>query len=315
MFARLAGPPTRQPRWGALARQQPSDGADQPIVRIQIVRLTAVAGHAFRTHLQPDDLLFGHRDAVDQFARGKQVAAAEAALVDDVLRIDLGIVIRNHPAGAERAADLFVGLGQQDHVPRERNAIALQAQERQDLRDRLSLHIERAAAPHLPVPHLRGEWVRLPLAAIGRDHVHVIEQHQRLSCCRRRRGLEPRVDDGLAFRRFVARHRNVVASENGGEKISRLARVAGRIRGIDPDVLLHQPRGLVRRLREHQAGIRTQPSTTRDGSQCQTDDCPKRACFPAIRSHGASNSQRSRAAEVVSGDAGRAIEPTIIFAR
>ena len=51
------------------------------------------------------------------FAR-EQVAAAEAAFVDHVLGIELGVVVRDHPAGAERAADFLVGLGEQDHVAR-----------------------------------------------------------------------------------------------------------------------------------------------------------------------------------------------------
>ncbi len=138
-------------------------------------------GDPFGPDFQPDDLLFGDRDAVDQFARREQVAAAKAAFVDHVFGIEFGPVVRNHPARAECAADFFVRLGQQNHIAIERYAIALQFEEREDVRDSEPLHVERAAAPQRVTLDGAGERVELPLRSIRRHDIHVVEQDHRFA--------------------------------------------------------------------------------------------------------------------------------------
>ena len=115
------------------------------------MRLAAVAGNPFGAQLQPDDLLLGDGDPVDKLAGRKQVAAAEAAFVDHVLGVELRVVIGDHPARAEGAADLLVGFGEQNHVARERHPLTLQPEERQDLRYRLTLHVDEPR-PHNSLP-------------------------------------------------------------------------------------------------------------------------------------------------------------------
>ena len=192
-----------------------------------------MAGHALGAQLQPDELLLGDRDAVDERVRREQIAAAEPALVYHIFGIELGVVVRDHPPRAERAADLLVGLGQQNHVARERHALALQPQERDELGDARPLHVHRAARPQLAAPHRRREGIGLPLRAIGRHDVHVVEEHHRLAGGRRRRGLQPRVENRLPGRRLIARDRNPFALEDRCEEVCCLSRVARRIRRVD----------------------------------------------------------------------------------
>jgi len=145
-------------------------------------------------------------------------------------------VVRDHPARAHRAPDLFVRLRQQDHVAIERHALALEAQKRDQLRDALALHVHRAAGPELVALNGRHERIGFPLRAIGRHDVHVMKQDDSLASRRRHGGLQPREHDRLARRRFVACDRDAVALEDAGEKIGGLARIARRIRRIDGDV-------------------------------------------------------------------------------
>ena len=179
----LATLPSSLRRYGgrAAAREQPRERADEPVVRVLIRRLAAVAGDAFRAQLQPDELLLSDGNPVDQRVRREEIAAAEAAFVDHVFRIELGVMVRDHPARAERAAHFLVRLREQDHVARQRHALALQPQERQELRDALSLHVHRAARPQLAAANGRRERIGLPLRAVRGHDVHVMEQDHRLA--------------------------------------------------------------------------------------------------------------------------------------
>ena len=69
--------------------EQPAERAHEAVVRILVVGLAAVAGDSFGADLQPDDLLLGGRDAVDQLARRQQIGAAKATLIEDVLGVEL----------------------------------------------------------------------------------------------------------------------------------------------------------------------------------------------------------------------------------
>ena len=52
--------------------EKPGESADEPVVRVLVVRLRAMAGNAFRRELQPEHLLLGHRNAEDELPGAKR---------------------------------------------------------------------------------------------------------------------------------------------------------------------------------------------------------------------------------------------------
>src|SRR5947208_11667491 len=82
----------RLPGRGGGCAEQPVERPDEPIVRVVIVGLAAVAGNALSAHSEPDELLFRDGDAVYELSGSEEIAAAEAAFVDHVFGIDLGVV-------------------------------------------------------------------------------------------------------------------------------------------------------------------------------------------------------------------------------
>ena len=235
-------------RWHRL-RWSTFERPDEPVVRVLLVRLAAVPGHAFGADLQPDDLLLGDRDAVYELARREQVAAAEAPFVDHVFGIELGVMVRDHPPRAHRAADFLVGLGEQDDVAIERHALALQPQKRQELRDAHAFHVHRAAAPQYAVAAIVGGngsvfhcersagttsmWWSSTIALPAGGAV----------------AFETRIHDRLARRRFVPGDGNPLAIEDRGQPVGGLSRIARRIGSVDADVFAEQACRFVRRLR------------------------------------------------------------------
>src|SRR5207244_3112163 len=87
----------------------------------------------------------------------------------------IGMVF-DEPTGAHARADLLVRRGEKNDVALERRARALEDDQRHQLRDLLTLHVERATSPHVPVLHHAAERVHLPVLRAGEHDVHVIEK-------------------------------------------------------------------------------------------------------------------------------------------
>src|SRR2546430_11449903 len=82
------------------------------------------------------------------------------------------------PASTDAASDLLVRRGEEDHVALERYAGALEREQRHELRDRLALHVERAAAPDVPVLHDARERGDRPVLRARKHDVHMVEQDE-----------------------------------------------------------------------------------------------------------------------------------------
>src|SRR5947199_5540365 len=93
-----------------------------------------------------------------------RVGADRASFVDQELGVpdQIGMVF-DEPTGAHARADLLVRRGEKNDVALERRARALEDDQRHQLRDRLTLHVERATSPHVPVLHHASERVHLPV--------------------------------------------------------------------------------------------------------------------------------------------------------
>ena len=87
------------------------------------------------------------------------------------------------------------------------------------------------------VGDLGAERIVLPARRVRRNHVHVVEQQERL---RRTCPLQPRDENRSARRGFVPGDGNPLTLKDAGEKIGRLGHVAGRVGRVDPDVRLNR---------------------------------------------------------------------------
>ena len=161
--------------------------------------------------------------------------------------------------GAERAAGLFIGDRKEGEVAPQREAVAVIQQQRDELHHRHALHVDRATAPDEAVAHRAAERIDRPVLALERDDVAVVEQDQRVAA-------RPVARDGRGQRVASARPGveaavgDALAVENAREPRAGARLVAGRVDGVDTDVLGQQLGRLggervpvERRLRRHRA--------------------------------------------------------------
>ena len=115
-----------------------------------------------------------------------------ATLIEQVTGVgkDLLLVL-DEPSGAVAAAFFLVAGRDEDHVALEQDAGAFDRQHRHQLDHARTLVIDRTAAPDIAVLDLTREGWHLPLLGIGRHHVHVAEQHDRLGVFGRYRADAP----------------------------------------------------------------------------------------------------------------------------
>ena len=86
-----------------------------------------------------------------------------------------------------RAFGFFVGYGEKDYVAVEFHLLALQHDHHNQLRQAFVFHVLCAASPEPAVLDLAAEGRNFPVRGIAGDHVHVVEQDDRL--LRFRRGM------------------------------------------------------------------------------------------------------------------------------
>ena len=201
------------------------------------MRHGAVPGASLDDEPQPERSLLarGHREHGPLDA--EELSGAAAALVDDVLRRERLGVVFGEPLDAAQAARLLVRHRQEHDVASERLASALQQQEREQLGDPQTLHVERAAAPDLAVAQDAAEGVFVPVLALDGHDVGVVEQQQgRLAPVAAQDSaqgdaivarVEQRPGDALAF--------ELAAEEGAGGTL-----VPGRVRGVDAQVLAEE---------------------------------------------------------------------------
>src|SRR5437016_10462774 len=99
-----------------------------------------MACDSFRAQLEPEDLLFRNRNPEHELTWREQIRAAETTFVDHVLRIELAVMVLPHPCGAQLAADLFIGDGEEQYVARKRDLQTFQHQKRIDLANPDTFH-------------------------------------------------------------------------------------------------------------------------------------------------------------------------------
>ncbi len=219
----------------------------------------AVAGRPAGRGIEPERRLLGRPDAVE-LNSPVSVGARQTALVQQKFGVfhEVGLVI-DDPGGADAGANLLVGRRQKDDVALQRNMRALQDEHRHELRDRLTLHIERAASPHSAVLDQTAEWIHGPVLARCKHHVHVVQQNQRARASVAR---QARVQIGLPRSRLENSRLDPIPPEHRGEPARGGDLVAGWVGGVDAQVL-RQERGrfLAERLPVGIAGRRHERDT------------------------------------------------------
>ena len=146
-------------------------------------------------------------------------------------------VVFDEEAGAEVAACLLVAVEDEDQVAGGRECLVPDSQQRGEEHRDAAFHVERAAAPDLPVDEISGERRLLPARAGGGDDIDVpVEQkRRRLPASRephdkvrplRVAGIEGRLEAG--------------GLEDPGDVLEAGAFVSGRVGGVEAKQRLQQ---------------------------------------------------------------------------
>ena len=154
-----------------------------------------VTGRAGDPQAPPRDALFGD---VDRHVAGAVVVDRRppARLGEHVVGADRVPVLVDHVLGAPLPAGFFVGDAEVDQRALGPEALGRQLAERHRHRRRDVEHVDGAAAPHLAVDQLAGEWVAGPPIGVHRHDVGVAHQAQRR--CRGVAALDAGDDRGPA---------------------------------------------------------------------------------------------------------------------
>ena len=212
--------------------------AHQPRDRGLGRRIGRVPGRAAGGEPQPERRLLGDGHHVN-FALVVGQRANPAALVEQEAGVgeDARLVI-DEPSRAVAAAFLLVAGGDKQHVAIEEDARALDREHRHQLDHAGALVVDRAAAPYFAVLDEARERRHLPFLGIGRDHVHVAQQNDRLGMLAD--AAQAGGDDTAAFLRLPGGGGNAVGKKFFLEHPRRVAFVAGRIGRVELDVLRQQ---------------------------------------------------------------------------
>jgi hypothetical protein len=183
-------------------------------------------------------------------ARGQRAAAA---LVHRVRRVDQRAVLRQQELDAVRVAPLLVGRQREDQVAVGRPPLALVAQQVGDEHRRHRLVVGGAAAQEVAVLLVQHERVARPVGAVGRHHVEVRQQQDRLRRGASRAAAAAVAHDQVALGRLAGRHQQLhVARREAGRAEATRHRLRGarrgahRVDGVDLDQLLvHRARELL----------------------------------------------------------------------
>jgi len=173
--------------------------------------------------------LFGGRAEVDGAAAEDE--PIPSSLVDGVVAANRVRMSLDEPAEPEPVSLLLVGHGHEDHVAGREEAVTLKRREGDRRSRHLSLHVESAPPPDLPVHEVSGPRVTIPLRGVGENSVGVTQERQRRTASAR----DPRNDvgpvghagDELALDTVL---REIVAQELRGKRL-----VPGRVDGVDAD--------------------------------------------------------------------------------
>ena len=193
-------------------------------------RPRAVTGRAVDADPAPADALLADGDP-DALAGGG-VLQDTAVLGDDVVAADGVALVLGEPPGAQRAAGLLVGDGEEQEraarpAPRRR-----QASRRHRHRGGEVEHVDGAPTPHHAVDELAAERVALPALGIDRHDVGVAHEHQGRGG--RVGALEPGHQRRPPGQRLERLHLHAAAVEVVGEQLG-AADLLARIRGAVVD--------------------------------------------------------------------------------
>ena len=188
--------------------------------------------------MQPEGCLLAHIHAdVLHFAVVEKVLAA---LVNEELRVLQQVsLMSDEPIGAG-AGGFFVGYGQKNHIAIKGYFLPLQHHHYYQLGQAFVFHVLCAASPNPAVVNFATEGRNFPMRGIAGDHIHVVQQDDRLlrlSICSGMRQASPEIAaSGSVFERAVLDAfliKNLFVKRNG------VHLMAGRVRGVDAQILLH----------------------------------------------------------------------------
>ena len=143
----------------------------------------------------------------------------------------------DEPVGAA-AFGFFVGDSEKNYVAVELNLFALQHHHHDKLRETFIFHVLRAASPEPAVFDFPAERWNLPVGCVAGDDIHVVEQDERTFALRRgSRQAGPQISASRGV--FEDAILDSFLVENFLVKRHRAHLMAGRVGGVDAQVLLH----------------------------------------------------------------------------
>src|ERR1700722_15851927 len=161
-----------------------------------------------------------------------------SAFIDQELRVPEQVRLMCDEPVRARAFGFFVGYSEKDYVAVEFHLLALQHDHHNQLREAFIFHVLCAASPEPPVLDLAAEGRNFPVCGIAGDHIHVVEQDDRL--LRFRGGMRyARPNITAARGKFENAILNSFLIENLFVKRNSAHLMSGRVRGVDAQVLLH----------------------------------------------------------------------------
>jgi arginine deiminase len=220
----------------------PGDRLGEVGDRVVGVRLGAVAGLAARGQLQPGGAAFRRRDRVETLA-ALRVERERTRLADRLGTVREQVRVLFYQVARPRLGRvLLVGGEREHHVPARPPALASPVPDDGEQNRVGVLHVNGAATPQHAVAHLAGERRHRPVGRLGRHHVQVPVQQQRL------RGPIGALDAHHDVRpprgrlqqlRLVARLGQPRRDVLGGRPL--LAVATAPVGGVDPDQISREP--------------------------------------------------------------------------
>ena len=140
-------------------------------------------------------------------------------------------------AGAHRPADFLVAHGQEDHIAVEQKLLPRQRQKGIELKDPCAFHVDSPPAPDIAVFQFAAKGIDRPAARVGRHHIHMMDQHNRLGLAR---AFEPGSQIDFARIPFVSGDWDAFPLENLLQKVSGLGDIPRRVGRVDLKITLQR---------------------------------------------------------------------------
>src|SRR5713226_1265230 len=145
-------------------------------------------------------------------------------------------MMADHPVGA-RPCGFFIAYRQKDYIPVQRRLFSLQYDHDHKLRQTFILHVLSTSPVHRSVDDGAAKRRDFPVRSVARDYIHMVQQNDGALCLGGgMRNTRPKVCAAGSIFEYDVLDSFLV--ENLLEEGSRALLIAGRVGGVDAQILL-----------------------------------------------------------------------------